>query len=156
MKKAATKTIKAIGMAAIAMTAAALASCSTSDVKSQASSDSEIGIETKDIDNAKEDVDPSYTLRTEKELGKAVENEYEECSNRTLIVQLDGEASKEVALALASDYNMNVVYVYQIINACTLSTKRDFTDAEMSYLIEKLNSDKRVLSATRDNVMHLN
>ena len=156
MKKAATKTIKAIGMAAIAMTAAALASCSTSDVKSQASSDSEIGIETKDIENAKEDVDPSYTLRTEKELGKAVENEDEECSNRTLIVHLDGEASKEVALALASDYNMNVVYVYQIINACTLSTKRDFTDAEMSYLIEKLNSDKRVLSATRDNVMHLN
>ena len=156
MKKAATKTIKAIGMAAIAMTAAALASCSTSDVKSQASSDSEIGIETKDIENAKEDVDPSYTLRTEKELGKAVENEDEECSNRTLIVHLDGEASKEKALALASDYNMNVVYVYQIINACTLSTKRDFTDAEMSYLIEKLNSDKRVLSATRDNVMHLN
>lgn len=156
MKKAATKTIKAIGMAAIAMTAAALASCSTSDVKSQASSDSEIGIETKDIENAEKNVDPSYTLRTEKELGKAVENEYEECSNRTLIVQLDGKASKEVALALASDYNMNVVYVYQIINACTLSTKRDFTDAEMSYLIEKLNSDKRVLSATRDNVMHLN
>ncbi|MBR1713944.1 MAG: hypothetical protein IJ717_03240 [Treponema sp.] len=156
MKKAATKTIKAIGMAAIAMTAAALASCSTNDVKSQASNDSEIEMETKDIENAKEDVDPSYTLRTEKELGKATEKEAAEYSNRTLIVHLDGEASKELALALASDYNMNVVYVYQIINACTLSTKRDFTDAEMSYLIEKLNSDKRVLSATRDNVMHLN
>ena len=156
MKKAATKTIKAIGMAAIAMTAAALASCSTSDVKVQASSDSEIEMETKDIENAKKDVDPSYTLRTEKELGNAAEKEDAEYSNRTLIVHLDGEASKELALALASDYNMNVVYVYQIINACTLSTKRDFTDAEMSYLIEKLNSDKRVLSATRDNVMHLN
>lgn len=156
MKKAATKTIKAIGMAAIAMTAAALASCSTSDVKIQASSDSEIEMETKDIENAKEDVDPSYTLRTEKELGNAAEKEDAEYTNRTLIVHLDGEASKELALALASDYNMNVVYVYQIINACTLSTKRDFTDAEMSYLIEKLNSDKRVLSATRDNVMHLN
>ena len=156
MKKAATKTIKAIGMVAIAMTAAALASCSTSDVKVQASSDSEIEMETKDIENAKKDVDPSYTLRTEKELGNAAEKEDAEYSNRTLIVHLDGEASKELALALASDYNMNVVYVYQIINACTLSTKRDFTDAEMSYLIEKLNSDKRVLSATRDNVMHLN
>ena len=156
MKKAATKTIKAIGMAAIAMTAAALASCSTSDVKVQASSDSEIEMETKDIENAKKDVDPSYTLRTEKELGNAAEKEDAEYSNRTLIVHLDGEANKELALALASDYNMNVVYVYQIINACTLSTKRDFTDAEMSYLIEKLNSDKRVLSATRDNVMHLN
>ncbi len=156
MKKAATNKIKAIGMAAIAMTAAALASCSTSDVKVQASSDSEIEMETKDIENAEKNVDPSYTLRTEKELGKAAEKEAAEYTNRTLIVHLDGEASKEMALALASDYNMNVVYVYQIINACTLSTKRDFTDAEMSYLIEKLNSDKRVLSATRDNVMHLN
>ena len=155
MKKTTITTIMATSLAAITIAAVAMASCTTSDVKNQTSSGDEIEISTKDLESAAGGIDPAYTLRTEEELKNSQEKDEEKYSSRTLIINLKEEATNESAFALASDYNMNVVYVYKIINACALSTKRDFTDEEMSYLMEKLKSDDRVISVERDALMRL-
>lgn len=100
-------------------------------------------------------IDPAYTLRTDEELGKVKKNMEGEYSKRTVIVNLSGELSDSDVEKLAGDYDLDIVYIYKNFNSCALSAKRDLTEEEMASLIEKLTNDSRVLSVSRDAIMHL-
>lgn len=119
------------------------------------SNSSQCMTETVDIEALSKEtfIDPSYTLRTPEQFsGYSKKKEY---SHNTVIVMLvDGTVAEDIN-KLASDYQLNVVYNYTVINGCALSSDKELTEDVLSDLIEKLSSDRRVLSVEKDYIYTL-
>ncbi|MCR5607019.1 MAG: hypothetical protein K6F69_09435 [Treponema sp.] len=106
-------------------------------------------LDTKSLSND-EFVEPSYTLRTPEQISG--DKGY---SHNTIIVMLVNGTTADDIKRLASDFNLDIVYSYSVINGCALASKKELSEVELSTLLEKLTSDSRVLTAEKDYIYTL-
>ncbi len=78
-----------------------------------------------------------------------------EYTSNTLLMSLNDGFYEEDVYALASKYDMEILYLYQNFNMCAAKLPRDYSDAEFKVLFKQLEKEPIVLSAERDGIMYL-
>ena len=86
---------------------------------------------------------------------KTVEENGREYSSRTVIVSLAKPLSDDEAEILASDFDCTLLYNMKNLTMCSLAAKKPLSAEELSDLMARLEKDGRVLSAMRDEILHL-
>ena len=79
----------------------------------------------------------------------------QEYSSKTLIISLKNTSTENEVIALANEYDLEMLYFYRNFNMYALSAKKELTDTEMAELIEKIKADSRVDYVERDGIIHL-
>ncbi len=79
----------------------------------------------------------------------------QEYSPNTLIISLEQNVSDEAVYALASRYDMEVIYLYENFDMCAVKLPQRLSDQQFARLIKRLEKEPEVVAAMRDGIMHL-
>ena len=110
------------------------ASCSSASGRAQAA-------------DAKNEQDPAVAHR--EQAGPAA------YSPNTLILSLEEGVSDSDIYALATRYDMEVLYLYKNFNMCALKLSEKLSDRQFDQLFARLEQEPGVIQAMRDGIMQL-
>lgn len=151
------KKINSIALAATFVFMTALnASCTSTKEKAESENQEFVTVNVSELEANKNPDWVAHTLRTPEQLKRISKSGMEaEYSHTTVIISLEEDVTSEQIDELASDFGLNVVYKYSIIQGCALASPTPLSDSELDDLIDNLKKDPRVIDAGKDMIMHL-